>query len=158
MADKRHSKHSKVAHPQSSSTQYDIQLSGDRDTMFYDYHRYKLHKPKLARLRMGEFQYACYVKKCNHRVRIRMTDGGRWVVSKYVMHDICNGRSHSDHHHTLHTPNRQHIGMITKVATQDAILTGKSTRNAAESQMLQNPNLNKLESVASVLPAIYVFF
>ena len=66
------------------------------------------------------------------------------------MHDINKQQAHAQIPHRIHTPTTKHVEIIKQIAKQDAALTGKSLRRAIESQMLQNPSLNKLESVAGL--------
>ena len=74
------------------------------------------------------------------------------------MHDAENGRSHAAVPHKVYTPNTRHIENIKQVVRQEALLTGQSSRKAVESQVLQNPLLLKIESVAGELVSFTFFF
>ena len=130
--------------------QFDIQWCEDRRCIIYDYHRYVKCQRQPRSTRKQEQQFTCYVKECLHTIRVRKTDKGRWVVSKFVMHDMHKRQIHASCRHTHHAPATCLVENITTVAQQDAILSGQSARKAIERQMLQNPSLNKLKSVAGL--------
>jgi len=124
-------------------------LDQQRQHIIYDNHRYGKFWRQPECLRKNEMQYKCYARNCNHYIRIRLTGGGRWIVSRYHMHDMDKGISHALVYHQIHSQNCQHAELIKKVTKQDAMLSGQPSREAVESQMLQNPALNQMESVTS---------
>eukprot|EP01083_Nonionella_stella_P222681 794363_1 len=88
------------------------------------------------------------IPKLRHQF-ILSNDGKRWIVTLYRMHDTENEQNHQQCHHKLYTPNTRHINNIQQLAYHDR-LSGQSKRHTVEEQMLQNPALNRIESVQTM--------
>eukprot|EP01083_Nonionella_stella_P222682 794364_1 len=131
-------------------SQYEVIWSEDQKEVVYDYHRYVISQQQPKALHVNEKQMTCYVQSCRNTIRVRpLLNGKRWIVTLYRMHDTENEQNHQQCHHKLYTPNTRHINNIQQLAYHDR-LSGQSKRHTVEEQMLQNPALNRIESVQTM--------
>eukprot|EP01084_Bolivina_argentea_P186693 321733_1 len=130
----------------SDSNRWVVQWLDDKNILYNRYRYTKSHyQPKV--LKKGEIQFTCYVRHCNHYIRIRQLETGRWVVTGWFDHDPNRNIAHIDRLHVRFTAQSAHLDNITELAKKESKTSGISTRAACESQILQNPKINQITSV-----------